>query len=344
MPEEVLCATDLVKTFRVGGMTSRERVHAVSGVSLSLRAGETLGVVGESGCGKTPLARLLVGLEEPDAGTVSVGGDALGALGRKERSRRIQMVFQDPFTSLNPRLTVADVIAEPLDVHGIAGGRRARRERVQELLVTVGLDPSHADRFPHEFSGGQRQRIGIARALALEPSVLVCDEPVSALDVSVQAQVIGLLQGLQRRLGIALVFIAHDLSVVRHLSDRVAVMYLGRVVELGTDREVYDRPAHPYTQALLAAVPEPDPGLARASDRMVLEGEPPSPIDPPPGCAFHQRCWLATDRCAVDVPALVPHGDGPDAVPQRAACHHALGAAAGHGTPDAAAPGGTTPP
>lgn len=323
--DHVLVAEGLVKTFATGGFSSSARVHAVNDVSLTLSAGETLGVVGESGCGKTTLARLLVGLERPDTGRVLVNGQDVSTGDRRARSRAIQMVFQDPFTSLNPRMTVADIIAEPLDVHG--GPRRTgRRARVAELLDMVGLDPTHALRFPHEFSGGQRQRIGIARALALEPEVLVCDEPVSALDVSVQAQVVGLLRTLQDRLDLAIVFIAHDLSVIRHLSDRVAVMYLGRVVELGTAGQVYTNPSHPYTQALLSAVPEPDPRVARSARRIELTGEPPSPIDPPSGCAFHTRCWMATDRCQTEVPGLVTRNDGRVAIAQRSACHHAIDA------------------
>lgn len=332
--EYILEARQLVKTFKSGGFTSRDRVHAVNDVSLRLGAGETLGVVGESGCGKTTLARLLVGLEQPDSGEVRIAGQSRSDLSRRASSRQIQMIFQDPFTALNPRLTVADIIAEPLDVHRLVADKTARRERVGELLTLVGLSAEHADRFPHEFSGGQRQRIGVARALALEPKVLVCDEPVSALDVSVQAQVIGLLRNLQDRLDLAIVFIAHDLSVVRHLSDRVAVMYLGRVVELGTAEEVYVHPSHPYTQALLSAVPEPDPVMARAQNRIPLEGEPPSPINPPPGCAFHLRCWHLTDRCKTDVPELLAGRGDAKQVVQATACHHAATARAAH-TPTA---------
>jgi len=323
----VLAAEGVTKTFVTGGLLGggRQRVHAVSDVSLGLRAGETLGVVGESGCGKSTLARLLVGLERPDRGRVRFKGTDVSQRRRpRELRRHVQMVFQDPFTSLNPRLTVANVIGEPLDVHGLAPDRQQRRERIGELLELVGLDPTHAARFPHEFSGGQRQRIGIARALACEPEVLVCDEPVSALDVSVQAQVVRLLRGLQARLGVAILFIAHDLSVVRNLSHRVAVMYLGKIVETGEVSEVYAAPAHPYTQALLSAVPEPDPQLARAGQRIRLDGEPPSPTHPPPGCTFHTRCWHATEVCRTDVPAL-EHRTGSGApLPHLSACHHAI--------------------
>lgn len=318
----LLQARNVSKAFATGGILSRHlhRVRAVDDVSLELPAGETLGVVGESGCGKSTLARMLVGLEQPDSGQVLFRGSVI--TGRRERRdfrRHVQMVFQDPYTSLNPRLTVADIIGEPLDVHRLAPAREARRRRVGELLELVGLDPSHARRFPHEFSGGQRQRIGIARALALEPEVLVCDEPVSALDVSVQAQVIKLLRRLQEELGLAIMFIAHDLSVVRNLSHRVAVMYLGRVVESGPAAVTYDHPAHPYTRALLSAVPSPDPRRARQDRRIRLQGEPPSAEDPPSGCTFHPRCWLATDRCREEVPSLEMVGSSA----RWSACHYA---------------------
>ncbi|MEV8639167.1 oligopeptide/dipeptide ABC transporter ATP-binding protein [Streptosporangium sp. NPDC051023] len=314
--EPVLRAEALHKTYG-GRVLGRGGVHAVAGVSLELRAGETLGVVGESGCGKSTLARMLVGLEAPDSGTVSFNGEPFsrGRIARQVR-RRVQMVFQDPVTSLNPRMTVLDIVAEPLDVHRLARDRAARRERVGELLDLVGLAPELMDRFPHEFSGGQRQRIGIARALATEPEVIVCDEPVSALDMSVQAQVVNLLADLQRRLGVALVFIAHDLAVVRHVSHRVGVMYLGRMAELGPAGEVYGAPAHPYTTALLSAAPVPRPG-ARGRDRIILAGDPPSPADPPSGCRFRTRCWKARDVCAEVVPEL----SGPRE--QLAACHFA---------------------
>ncbi|HEY3507480.1 MAG TPA: oligopeptide/dipeptide ABC transporter ATP-binding protein [Actinocatenispora sp.] len=310
--EPVLSADGLSRTFRTG----RGTVSAVDDVSLSVRRGESLGVVGESGCGKSTLARMLVGLERPDTGTITVDGHDLGAArGRARRAlrRRIQMVFQDPYTSLDPRLTVAEIVGEPLTVHRI-GTRAERRDRVTELLGLVGLPADVLSRHPHQFSGGQRQRIGIARALALEPSVLVCDEPVSALDMSVQAQVVNLLRDLQRRTGVALVFIAHDLSVVRHVSDRVAVMYLGRLAEEGTTGTLYDAPAHPYTRTLLAAAPVVG---RRRTGRVSVVGDPPSPTAPPAGCRFHPRCPLASGPCDSERPDLRLLAD------RHVACHHA---------------------
>ncbi|MGW4957282.1 ABC transporter ATP-binding protein [Nonomuraea sp. NPDC004186] len=316
--QPVLQAVGLHKTYR-GGMLSRGgAVRAVAGVDLELRAGETLGIVGESGCGKSTLARMLVGLERPDQGEVTFRGRPFFARGGVPRDirRRVQMVFQDPLTSLNPRMTVHDIVAEPLRVHRLCPDARAMRERVGELLELVGLSPDRMNRFPHEFSGGQRQRIGIARALATEPDVIVCDEPVSALDMSVQAQVVNLFAELQRTLGVALVFIAHDLAVVRHVSHRVGVMYLGRLAEVGPAAGVYGEPAHPYTMALLSAAPVPKPRL-RGRKRIMLAGDPPSPVAPPLGCRFHTRCWKATERCAEVEPVLEAVGD------HYAACHHA---------------------
>ncbi|MFY1673207.1 ABC transporter ATP-binding protein [Plantactinospora sp. WMMB334] len=308
----VLETRDLVKHFPITrGIVFQRKigaVRAVDGVDLQLRRGETLGVVGESGCGKSTLAKLLVGLEKPTSGSIDVRGQDMTRLagGALRRARRhIQMVLQDPYTSLNPRMTVGDIIGEPFDIHPDVVPGADRKNRVRELLDLVGLNPEHINRYPHQFSGGQRQRIGIARALALQPEIIVCDEPVSALDVSIQAQVINLLERLQQELGLSYIFIAHDLSVVRHIADRVAVMYLGKIVEIGVEDEIYEQPTHPYTQALLSAVPVPDPTLRGQRDQIVLEGDVPSPANPPSGCRFRTRCWKAQEICATQEPALV---------------------------------------
>jgi oligopeptide transport system ATP-binding protein len=308
----VLETKDLVKHFPITrGIVFQRKVgavRAVDGINLQLHRGESLGVVGESGCGKSTLAKLLVGLEKPTSGSIVVRGTDIARHkgGEMRRSRRyIQMVLQDPYTSLNPRMTVGDIVGEPYQIHPEVAPRGDRRRRVQELLDLVGLNPDHINRYPHQFSGGQRQRIGIARALALRPEIIVCDEPVSALDVSIQAQVMNLLENLQNELNLSYIFIAHDLSVVRHIADRVAVMYLGKVVEIGDDTQIYEKPTHPYTQALLSAVPVPDPTLRGHRDEIVLEGDVPSPANPPSGCRFRTRCWKAQEICAEQEPLLV---------------------------------------
>ncbi len=282
-------------------------LKAVNGVSFDLKAGETLGVVGESGCGKSTLARTIIGLVKAKSGSILFDGEELVGLsekGWKKKRQEIQMIFQDPLASLNPRMTVGDIIAEPLRTYHPELGKEEIGKRVREIMKKVGLLPNVINRYPHEFSGGQCQRIGIARALILRPKLIICDEPVSALDVSIQAQVINLLQEVQEEMGLALIFIAHDLSVVKHISDRVLVMYLGNAVEVGTDAAVYDKPTHPYTQALMSAVPLPDPDLERGKSVQLLEGDLPSPINPPSGCVFRTRCPKATDACAQTKPSL----------------------------------------
>jgi oligopeptide transport system ATP-binding protein len=321
--DPLLEVTDLVKHFPIksGIVVDREvaRVRAVDGVSLTLNEGETLGLVGESGCGKSTLCRTILQLTHPTSGSVRFAGEEL--VGRSRRGlrplrRQMQMIFQDPFASLNPRKRVGQIVGDPMELHGIAKGAELKRQ-VQDLLDRVGLQAEHYNRYPHEFSGGQRQRIGIARALALKPKLIVADEPVSALDVSVQAQIINLLEDLQDEFGLSYLFVAHDLGVVRHVSDRVAVMYLGKIVENSDAEGLYKKPIHPYTNALLSAVPIPDPRRNAERERLVLEGDVPSPIDPPPGCSFHTRCPWATDVCTTDEPALLEYHAG-----HVAACHH----------------------
>jgi oligopeptide transport system ATP-binding protein len=324
--ENILEVNDLVKYYPVTrGIVFKKtigHVQAVDGVSFNLRKGETLGIVGESGCGKSTLARVLMRLEKPTRGSVTFNGQEIYGLsgsGLRRLRRNIQLVMQDPYTSLNPRMTVGDLIGEPFEIHSDVAPKGSRRQKVQDLLEVVGLNPEHINRYPHQVSGGQRQRIGIARALALRPEIIVCDEPVSALDVSIQAQVMNLLEKLQDEFGLSYIFIAHDLSVVRHLSDRVAVMYLGKVVEIGTEDEIYERPTHPYTQALLSAVPVPDPSSRETKAIIRLTGDVPSPANPPSGCRFRTRCWKAQDICAKEVPELVVR-DGSD---HPSACHFA---------------------
>jgi len=317
---ELLKVEGLVKNFELransGIRRSKRIVQAVSDVSFSVGRGETLGIVGESGSGKTTVGRCVMGLLDPTSGSIMFDGNDITKLSFEEMRvlrRRLQIVFQDPFASLDPKMTIGASIAEPLVVQEVSGDHD---ERVAEMLNLVGLAPDHAKRFPHEFSGGQRQRVGIARALALDPDLIVLDEPVSALDVSIQAGVVNLFADLQERLGMSYIFIAHDLSVVRHIAHNVAVMYLGRIVEIGKKEEIYTNPRHPYTKALLSAVPLPNPTVERTRRRIMLEGDVPSPVDPPSGCRFRTRCWKATDKCASETPQLAAVGAG-----QSVACH-----------------------
>lgn len=300
---------DLKEWFPVKtGLFHTTPLKAVDGVSFNIRAGETLGLVGESGCGKTTVGRTLLRLYEPTGGEFRFNGELVTAKNIHPLRKQMQMVFQDPYSSLNPRMTVEDIIGEPLDIHHLYSSKQERHDKIMHLMELVGLNAEHATRYAHEFSGGQRQRIGIARALAVDPKFIVCDEPVSALDVSIQAQVINMFEELQEKLGVAYLFIAHDLLVVRHISKRVAVMYLGRIVEIADTDELYDHPIHPYTLSLLSAVPIPDPKTARASKRIILEGDVPSPLHMPSGCPFRTRCRYATEKCAQEAPQLTDRG------------------------------------
>lgn len=323
MTDPILSVRNLQKHFptKRGGLFNAQRgvVKAVDGLNLDVYPGETVGLVGESGCGKTTAGRTILRLYEPTAGQVIFEGTDITEISRKELTSyraRMQMIFQDPYSSLNPRQTVGRIISAPFEIQGIEPEGGVKR-RVQELLEVVGLNPEHYNRYPHEFSGGQRQRIGIARSIALNPRLIVADEPVSALDVSIQAQVINLLEDLQNEFNVAYLFIAHDLSVVKHISDRVAVMYLGKVMEFAKTDELFEHPRHPYTKALLSAVPVPDPNVERQRERIILSGDLPSPMNPPSGCVFNTRCWKATDKCRTEVPALVQISAG-----HELACHY----------------------
>ncbi len=295
-----------------------DNVKAVDGVSFKIRRGETLGLVGESGCGKSTTGRTIIRLYDVTGGEVIFDGQDISTMSQQDLRgirKRIQMIFQDPYASLNSRMTVGDIIGEPIDIHGIASGEE-RQRIIYDLLERVGLSKGHASRYPHEFSGGQRQRIGIARALAVNPDFIICDEPISALDVSIQAQVVNMLEDLQKELGLTYLFIAHDLSMVKHISDRIGVMYLGKLVEVATSESLYENPNHPYTQALLSAIPIPDPKIAKSNERVVLEGDVPSPLNPPSGCRFRTRCQYVMDICSIEEPALIDIGDG-----HMSACH-----------------------
>ena len=315
---------DLKKHFNVkkAGFNKKQTVKAVDGVTLDIYKGETLGLVGESGCGKTTLGRTIIRLYEPTSGTIIYDGKPIYDSEKKIAEkmlpyrRKMQIIFQDPSASLDPRMTVGEIVGEALDIHKLCPNKAERNARINELLEAVGLNTEHSNRFPHEFSGGQQQRIGIARALAVEPEFIVCDEPISALDVSIQSQVVNMLEDLQDDLGLTYLFIAHDISVVRHISNRIGVMYLGNVVELAESYELYKNPIHPYTKTLMSAVPIPDPLVTRARERLILEGDIPSPINPPSGCKFHTRCPYATERCKEEVPAFRDYGSG-----HYAACH-----------------------
>lgn len=318
MSSPLVQVNDLRKFFNLG---KGNILKAVNDISFDIGRGETVGVVGESGCGKSTAGRTILRLYEPTSGGVTFDGKDIYKLRGSELKalrRNMQMIFQDPYASLNPRMTVGDIIGEALDIHNLAGSKTERKRKVEGLLDLVNLNPDHATRYPHEFSGGQRQRIGIARALAVDPKFIIADEPISALDVSIQAQVVNLMQELQRKMGLTYLFIAHDLSMVKHISDRVAVMYLGKIVELAESSELYDNPRHPYTRALLSAIPIPDPQVEAERERIVLKGDLPSPINPPSGCQFHTRCPIATEKCKTDAPKLAEVSKG-----HFAACHYA---------------------